>query len=657
MARVIDSAKKIVGADRDNPGEQVLSRVKRGRDDMRAGAGKRNQSVSFVRGEQYSYQLNNGQIFHTNVDEIDDGKVRQVRNLLIDIIEREVAQATQRVPSYQVTPSTTDAEDIDAARLSEKVALFEYEDANIKHITEQVVWWAVVGGDGFAWPYFDNTVGDYVSQADIYTGRVKVRYLGPNEVYWELGVDFLDSRWYCVEQAMPVDEVKAMPGFTGGDLKANAESSDVLNSKQKPQGNKLVLVTSYLERPAKSNKQRGRFLRLVDGKMIVPEEPYPLIDPKTKKVCDEPCLHQLGYFLDGASNRSMSLVEHLIDPQRTLNDTINKILDWKNLALNPQIMEPIGSILSPLTERAGDRIKYQPVGGQIPKWRDVPNIPPQLFQIAEQAEAHMLKIAGQNEIPAQIDSGKGVNAFIENDAARRQRFISNLAKFHSRLMRHILWLVQRHYSENRILLIRGRNGPERIANFIGADLLGNADVEVKPSSIEPRTKEAIYLRVMEFASRGWVTPEAAMAAINGGNAEQLVESYELDVSRAQERVRFIRTASEDQIANAAMMPNPNYNGTTVMVEETPEWMPQPYDNINVQMQVHTDWMKTSDFASLDRPRKQMAIEVYSGMKSILATQQVESQRAMAQAAQQMGMGNATRPAGPSGAPTPSAEAA
>lgn len=643
--RAIEKLKSVISADDRKPGEDVEAKIKRGREDMRKHAQKVNECVEFVRGNQYVWRSTinaNGQLIRAQPLDPSDWRPRQVRNLIKDIVERETAAATQRVPAYQVTPSTTDSEDIDAARLSEKVALYGYQQWNVKHVTERVVWWAITGGNGFAQPYFDNTVGDPISD-EYATGEVKIRYLGPNEVYWEPGVDFYDSRWHVVEQARPLEEVYAMPGYFGGKLKPDADKSDVLDREQK--GADLVLVTEYLERPSLKNRE-GRRLIMAAGVLIAPEEPYPLINPKTKKVCDEPCLHHLGFFIDAAANRSLGLVEDLLDAQRTVNSSINKLLIWEMLALHPQILEPEGAMLDPITTEPGARFKYRVIGGQVPKWRETPPVPREHFEIATQAENHMGKMAAQNEIPSQVDSGKGLQAFIDNDATRRQRFISNLAAFHAGLMRHCLWLVQRHYTEKRLLTLRGRNGPENINGFMGAQLLGQADVTVLPASIEPRTREYIEQRVMTYAQLGWVSPEAAMAAIAGGTAENLIESYELDIARANLLITKIRSGGADILAEAGSMTNPNANAGNGLQQspETPDWMPREFDNVNVQLQVFTDWMKTTDYDALDRGLKEVANLIYQGYKDIQGKQQSDAAAAQAAQAQAMGDSNAARPA-------------
>jgi hypothetical protein len=623
------------------PDKVVEERMKRGRARMAQGASKRNECLAFHRGDQYVHQGRHGNLIAVPTVNGPGGKpnhrVRLVNNLIVDVVAQEVSAATQRVPSYSITPSTMDPEDIGAARLSEKVAVYGYDQWRLRQITERVVAYAVIADEGFAWPYFDNTVGDRISD-EVATGELRVRVFGPNEVYWEPGIPFEDSRWFCVEQGRPLSEVKLLPGFMGGKLDADAKSSDVLEENQK--GADLVLVTEYLERPSIANPD-GRRVVMANGKVIVPEEPYPLVDPKGHRV-DEPVLHRLGYFMDPSSDRSLGLVRFLLDPQRTINDCYNKLLEWKNLALAPQVMAAKGTFAPgmKLTDEPGAIFEYEPNGQAPPTWRPTPAVPRELFDIATQQEGRMGRIAAQNAIPSGVDAGKAISVLIEKDAARRQAFIANLADFHSRLMRHCLYLVQRHYTEGRLLSIRGRFGPELTQDFLGAQLMGQADVTVMPDSIEPRTKQSMEQKIMNFAQLGWITPEAAMAAINSGTSQGLIESYELDISRANLIIQKIRANAEQMMAESGTTESPDGQ------VQTPDWMPREFDNTKVQMQVFGDWMKTVDFDSLGKPQKAVAQLYYQGLKKLQSQHDSEAAAAQAATAQAMGDANAARTPGP-----------
>ena len=68
-----------------------------------------------------------------------------------------------------------------------------------------MVTYAVVADMGFAWPYFDTTVGSPIADG-VSTGEIVIRIFGPNEVFWEPGVRFSESRWHAVERAC--DEIR-----------------------------------------------------------------------------------------------------------------------------------------------------------------------------------------------------------------------------------------------------------------------------------------------------------------------------------------------------------------------------------------------------------------------------------------------------------------
>src|SRR4051794_12713747 len=106
--------------------------MKRGRERMKEGAPRRRMCLKFWRGDQYFYLSTQGQLLQqaTNVNPGGVGKpphrARTARNMIIDIVTREVSAVTQRVPNYEVDPSTADPDSIDAAKLAGKVARFGY---------------------------------------------------------------------------------------------------------------------------------------------------------------------------------------------------------------------------------------------------------------------------------------------------------------------------------------------------------------------------------------------------------------------------------------------------------------------------------------------------------------------------------------------------
>jgi hypothetical protein len=655
----------------------LQERIKRGRDRMLDQAALRNECYEFYRGNQYVYRSSDGYLTNQSTVTNPDGsgkprhRYRQVRNLIVDVVAHEVSAASQRTPTYEVVPSTVEDEDISAARLSQKVLLYGYDKWNIRKAVETTVTNAVVADEGYAWPYWDSSVGPFFKEGGetIGQGEIRIGLFGPNEVFWEPGVKFENSRWIAVEQARPPEEVMALEDYSGPpNLTPDARSvSDTRYTRSNnPQEAELALTTDYLERPS-AKHPNGRWITISQGKQIQPQREYPCKDFEGN-VLDEPVLHKLSYFIDPDSDRDQGLVRHLLDSQRTVNDTTNKQLIWKDMALNPQVIIKNGQLRQRLTDEPGAVFHLR--GNDDPIWRPVPQIPNELQEIKEEARRDIAQVSAQNEIPSQVESGKAIQILVERDATRRGNFLSNLAEFYSRLGRHCLYLVQRHYTEERLLVVRGEeNDFELLRDFLGSNLRGQADVRVYAGSIEPQTRQSVEAKVLAYADRGWIDPEQAMAAINNGHAGYLLRDYEKDVARARmviqkikdgpellfqgERLAFpgelppIPTGQIDPMGQPIMVPNPQ---TTV-----PAWMPRKFDNIRVHKSVFESWMKTSEFDSLPPDMQEAANNYYSALVDLEQQQMAEEQAQQIALAQQLGMENASQPSSAGMPSMPSAD--
>ena len=636
----------------------IKERLKRGSDRKDRDAGMRNLCMEFVRGNQYMWLGDEGGLYDQRgfvSGSANPGKrhrVRQTRNLIKPIVDEKVSAATQRVPSYEINPSTYDYDDLAAASLSEKIAVAGYDTWNIRDVTARVCWYSFVADEGFAMPYWDSTVGPYVETENgpVGQGEVKIRIIGANEAYWEPGVNFDDSRWHAVEYAQPIDEVTAEQGYIGPKkLKADANAQGgIVGRSRNTDDNNLVIITEYFQRPSPEEPD-GLKMVIANGGQIYETEPFPVRDGQNK-ILDEPPFLRLAYSVDPDSDRDQGFVRHLVDAQRTINDVINKILEWKNIALVPQLLAPENSLLNRPTSTPGDVTEYRSIPGMSPpQWRDVPPIPQELFQIKQEAHNDMKLIAHASDLPpGEIGSGKEAIALIEQQQVAWSHFLNALSEFHSRLMRQCLTLVQRHYTEPRLVKYRGWLGWEQVEDFRGADLRGQTDVRVLPGSLEPRSRRGTEQKVMNWAQLGWVSPEAAMSAIEGGNAEKLIDRNEASVRRGHRVIMQIRRDPE-ALLNAPMrptfpteqVPDPE---TGLPAAEVPGWMPRPFDNVPVLKTTFESWMQSDDYENLDPPQMEAAHLYYAGL---LELERLAAERALMlqneQAAEQ-GMQNATRPA-------------
>jgi hypothetical protein len=439
-------------------------------------------------------------------------------------------------------------------------------------------------------------------------------------------------------------------------LTPDADQRSLAGRGQSKATRRLVVVTDYLERPS-TKAPMGRWVTMANGKRIVPDRGYP-------SETGDPVLRKLSYAPDPDNDRDLGLVPQLIDAQRTHNDSTNKQIEWKNLALLPQFAVTPGLMKRQRRTAEPGKVYEIPDPDRNIKVLDVPAVPRELFEMADRAERDIGRIAAQNDIPSQVESGRGIQALLEKDSSRRAAFIAALAEWYSQIMHDCLYLVQAHYSEERVLKVRGDFGWESMQAFKGADLKDQIDVRVFPDSIEPRTRQAIEQRMMNYAQLGWIGPEQAMAAVESGTAEALMSQLLRDESRAHRIIQKIKEGTEalgqmpvlptgrmEQVQATDQMGQPVLDEVTgepvTMDGENPEmapaWMPRYSDNLKVFRTTFEDWMKTEEFEMLEQDQQLVTANIYQGIIQLEGEKAAEAAAAQTAQAEQMGMQNAAAP--------------
>jgi hypothetical protein len=665
--------------------KKIEDRIRRGRQEMLKDAPARRVAYKFWKGEHYWYVNEKNRLAFLNTVTFASGggkpphRIRKKFNYVRLLTEAKVSAATQRVPGYEITPSTGDYADREAAILAAGVAAYGYDKWGVRRVTTKVVTNALVQREGFAMPYWDPNVGPFTQQINLETGdvevvgrgEIKILTLSRSEVMWEPGVDFHDSRWYAVERAVPVDEIEAIPGFFGGKVQPNATSSDVPSDREQEN---MALLTHYLERPCKEYPN-GRSVYTVDGTQICPEDRYPAISPDGQ-VLDEPVIHRLSYVVNPEGD-DQGFVDQLIDPQQTVNDCTNKLLEWKNRCLNPQMSAPIGAFqqgVTQLDDTPGIIRYYRPVGGQKPEWETPPALPAELQQIRQMAIQDMRALAADVDVQAEADlAAKTATQAVEQASLRWQSFLGDLAEFHSRLMRHCLSLVQQFYDTPREVEMQGDYSPYTLRNFTGQDLRSQVNVRVAVGSLVSQSRAAIREEAAQIATLfpGAISPEAFIASINQGVGQNMLRSYERHMARA---ARIVDLCKQGMDALAAVpkrfdpdVPAKAPDGTPLFVtgpdglpvidpvsgqpvpllgDDVPGWMPRPQDNVDIWRQVIGDYMTSAQFEQLPPENQQVFDLVWR------ALDQIEQDRAQAQmmqrdmAAAGQGLDNAAKPQAP-----------
>lgn len=642
---------------RSNVDPLVVARVEDGVKAMERYRPTWHEALAFFDNDQYVEQSAvTGQLDRVETRNGSDAKprfrIRSTRNRYTSKLISECSLLIGRIPGYEVTPNNSDPRATNGANLGEKALLGLHDSLQLDRVAIDTLIHAANCGSGYTWPYWNGKEGPFVGTTDegehVQMGSVGVWKLRQDEVIWEDGVEFAESQWYCVRKAQPVEAVKARAGYIGPqDLKPDAEST--LMEARQGQGDKnLVFVHHYLEKPT-PQLPRGRWVVFANNQVIERGGDWPCIDEMTGEAI--PVLHQMSWIRRAHRHRDMGPGEMLVELQRDYNRTVSQIAEWQQLVLQPQVFAPLGSLLDEYTNEAGAVFEYRPIGGLKPEWRQTPDIPIGLFQQLDRIVADMEEIvAGGPGFPADTESASHVQELNAREEGRRALVVKELARWWATMGRHILYLVQKHYEEPRLMRLQGRFGPDRTLSFKGSDIPNSLDVRVAEASITPQTRAAQEAKIMMFADKGWVEPHKAMAALSGGSAQRLIDEFELDINRQYREIEQMMELANAPAPELREDLPPEYQ-MALLQEHLSATSPyvEEHDNHTIHMDVLKQWMKTRDFDEQPDVVKGIARLHYMQHQQADQAMLMQEMQRQSMMAAQAGMNNAGSPAAAGGA--------
>lgn len=588
--------------------KSVIETVQRGEKRIKKLKQEREICSKFYRGEQFCFLNSDYAVVElsTKFDTKPRHRVRNTWNVVTPTVRKLVADSTRLAQGFQVEPTSPDPGVVNAAKLSEKVALWGLREWRLDEAMESMVTLALVVDEAFIWPYFNNQVGTPLGDG-VSTGEICFGVYGGNEVLWEPGVPFHDSRWFAIQQAKPVDAIEKK---YGAKIKSRAKADSY---GQSIEGSRMCMVTDYFERPSEKYV-RGRWLTFEEENLLR-EDIYPCSE-------DRPFMHKLSWIVDPKSDRDLGFVRFTLDPQRTINDCQSKIIEWKNLMLNPQIIVKNGRLKQRLTSEPGAVYDYHGSGDIV--IREVPPIPPELTRMRDDSREFIGYLASQNEIPSQVESGKGIEALLSRDSSSNQRFQERVLRTYELVMRDCLYLVQKHYEEARIASVDGPFGFDP-TEFRGADLKDQTNVRVTTG---PKSRDEMKQEIMSLIDRQIVDPQVGLKALFDGTPEKLVEDYERDIQWAYHIIRTVRevAAGKEDVSN---IPHA-----------------RPFDNHKVIIKILESWMKTTEFAGYPQEIQELGEAVIQGFEDEAEMKDMKEAQAQQARAESLGMANAAKPQGP-----------
>jgi hypothetical protein len=207
-----------------------------------------------------------------------------------------VSAATQRVPGYEIDPSTADPEAAGAAKLSQKVLNWGYDQWGVRKATVDTVKTAIGLGGSASTRCRTSAQRRPVHPVDgemVGQGEIRIKVLGGNEVYWEPGVEF--ERRRGGDRAGLADRSDLeIPATPAGPLNPNALDLDVPNDPRATTSapSSALLRADVPEMAARTVADDGQRPRHRRQPAIDPTAQYPwqdyLLQDAEDNVLDEP---------------------------------------------------------------------------------------------------------------------------------------------------------------------------------------------------------------------------------------------------------------------------------------------------------------------------------------------------------------------------------
>jgi len=467
-------------------------------------------NLAFFAGRQYVFFNSSAHI----IQELGavKGRIRMMDNQIMPRVRRQIADFIKTEPTMSVVPSSTEDEDIKAARAGDKFLKSFWQSNRMKRKIRQLGGWQFVVGNVFLDHRWNPKIGpielDEETGNMVYSGDVDAGVWSPFEVVTPAvimgDIDLHSFPWMIRMKWKSLEYLREH--FKKGDqVQAEGAPSNMIDTNfmlgrgTGTQARKFpgALLIEYYHKPDKTFP-KGLFCACSNGIILdTVDYPYTKYNMEHFKDIDVP-----GQFWGKAT------MEDAIPLQKTWNSTLSDIHEFNRTMGRGKYLIPDRSNFRIEFDNAmSQHIYYKPVMGHKPELMTIKNMPTSFGQTLELTWNSLNNLFSQHEVTQgtnrpDIRSGEMVAILREQDAhgaiPSHQIFEESLEGF----MSGVLQRVQKGYTQPRMIKVIGRDSEVEVASFGAADLRGNTDVTVKKQSSLPDSRIAREARIMQRYERG-----------------------------------------------------------------------------------------------------------------------------------------------------------
>jgi hypothetical protein len=377
----------------------------------------------------------------------------------------------------------------------------------------------------------------------------------------------------------------------GVEVRADGQTDVSIPEKGQAQ-QQLVTVKSYYKLPDHHNPE-GAYVVWAGGRQLH-RGPYPY---RMKRL---PFVRFAGTPAPKRDYNS-ALVRQLLPLQKELNRTISQIVEYKNLTVRPQLIAVVGSLTHKITDEPGAVILVNPgPAGEMPKYREVPNLPAYVLEHLRHIIERMADLVGLHEVskaqtPPNVEAGVAIAQLQEADDTR----LGLRVHAHERALADagnlMLALAKQFYVEERKISVRVATGSAQRA-FMNTQLEGCKGIRAVPGSSLPKSKAAERQMYMQLMQNGTMPPEKALPLMDLASTGELVAKWQMHKNKQhRELERALRG------------------------EPIPE--PAEWENHAEHLEVLEEALNGAEFDAMPEEYQQAVIEHYMAHREALSAQE------------------------------------
>lgn len=478
------------------------------------------------------------------------GSIRRTCNILLPPFRSVFSRLLRQKSNVHADPTTSTQEDRDAARMAKEVAEDFWANCNrnnqwlrndftgMQSIFMKLIPYQMIIGVGYLIPYFNPK-----SMAFVYTepmqqgmkgeiieaevGNAEVRVCSPLNMFKDRFNRFsIERRFISPEQVWDEYNVDVAPSMQDEEdeevkIRRVLEGSDV--EKMDKDG---VYVYRKLCVPSKEYPE-GRELVCTE-KEILFDGPLPSEARKRIQV------YEFRYQDLGFTSTGQGCIEQCIDLQQDFNFTVSRIAQHKKL-LTGKIYNPSGSNLKyKYDDNVGQIITY--AMGKKPTMEPAPGVPTYFYQELQRIRELVENLMNSHDAsmgrdPSQVKSGVGIANLSEIDNAQIAPELIMMEQKLGFFAEAVLDICQEKYNERRLLSISGEDMAFEVKSFIGSDLFGQKNIQIKMGSNFPLDKTERTNYILMLKKEGFISPDRAKELLEFTDIDGAFKSLDENVAK------------------------------------------------------------------------------------------------------------------------------